>query len=734
MNSVEIYISGERLDLFPNENISMNVSTQSIGDISKSFSDFTQSFTVPATDLNNHIFKHYYNADIQGGFTATTRAEAVINVSGHLFREGGVELESVSLKNGTPSSYAMTFYGKVGNLKDIFGDDKMKDLDFSVHNFPFTEDRVKSGMGDFLNNATRGGYADDNAGIVFPFIFDERAYNLRGDNLDPNNFSKVAYDTKVANGYNAIDNIPHYLDLKPAISLRAILSVIESTYGIDFDGSILSAGTFFQPSLTQEMFLWLSQTVQIKLADVDMTSITDVTLGFDGLDDVNLTTNKWVWDEGVGVFSRQRLDVTLTSTHVVDLNIFVNGTYSKTLTFLQGTSTQQYVPLYNTGDVITFKLKPNPTTYQGGAVTISNFNAKLYGQNLQDPFGGATELLGTVNLSSGLNADIEVSESMPDIKVSDLFSGVLKMFNLVILYRDGKYLLESLGDYYTSEEPMDITNDVDITNMVVSKTELYKTIEFKYKDHKTFDNYNWFRENGRGFGDLRADFGIDGGELKVELPFENLIWRSEGQLTTPRSPATTNIAYSFDKTGQKQETAPMWFFVQGITGYDYPNAAGRPVFYSGVADAARTENGGSNLLIPDLVYKTGTGNRRGVVQSDKCLNFYAEDMPEYGEVELDTLYKNYWDDYLNQIYDNSRRVLTLTAILPLDRLLTFQSNSIVQIRDRKYIVDNAQINLTTGMVKMKLITNADDFTSLPDSSIYNTNSSISNINDDTTTA
>lgn len=728
MNSVEIYIGGERLDLFPDENISINVSTQSIGDISKSFSDYTQSFTVPATDSNNQIFKHYYNADVQGGFTATTRTDAWINISGHMFREGGVELESVSLKNGMPSSYSMTFYGKVGNLKDIFGDDKMSDLDFSVHNFPFDADRVRSGLGDIFHSSSRGGYADNAGGIIFPLIFKDKAYNLKGDNLDPNNFSKGSFSSKIVNGYNAVDNLPHYQDLNPAISLRAILTAIENQYDISFSGTLLSEGTVFQPTWTQEMFMWLPKPIMSNLSDVDFTSVTH-TSGFDGVDGVNTITDEWVWDSGD---DQQSLEVTLTTTHVVDFNVFRNGTYVKTLTFPVGTSTQQFNPYYDNGDVLKFRIKPNPTTYQGGAVSVTNAEITLY-ERFEDQFGSVSNLEGTVNFTASLNANVDVSQSMPDIKVSELFSGLLKMFNLVVLYRDGAYRLESLGDYYKSETPMDITEAVDITDMNVSKADLYKTIEFKYKEHKTFDNANWYDEKGRGFGDLRADFGIDGEELKVEIPFENVIWRSEGQLENP-TPNAPNIAYTFNKSGQAQDTAPIWFFVEGPVLIN-PAAATRPVFYKGIENGNRVYTGtGANLLEPSIIYVTGTGNRVNVAASDKCLNFYAEDIPHYGEVEVDTLYKNYWETYLSQIYDSSRRVVTLSAVLPLDRLLKFQSNSIISIRDRKYIVDSAQINLTTGVVKMKLITNADDFTSLPDSSIYNTNSSIDEIDEDTATA
>jgi hypothetical protein len=57
MYSLEVYIQNERLDLFKDETVSLNSSVQNIKDISKVFSDFTKSFTVPTSKKNNKIFK-----------------------------------------------------------------------------------------------------------------------------------------------------------------------------------------------------------------------------------------------------------------------------------------------------------------------------------------------------------------------------------------------------------------------------------------------------------------------------------------------------------------------------------------------------------------------------------------------------------------------------------------------------------------------------------------------------
>ena len=60
MQSVQIYIENKRIDLFKSESISVNSSVQNVSDISKVFTDFSQSFQLPASKNNNEILYSYF--------------------------------------------------------------------------------------------------------------------------------------------------------------------------------------------------------------------------------------------------------------------------------------------------------------------------------------------------------------------------------------------------------------------------------------------------------------------------------------------------------------------------------------------------------------------------------------------------------------------------------------------------------------------------------------------------
>ena len=50
-----------RIELFDDEKISVTSSIQNVNDISKVFTDYSQSFTIPASANNNEIFRHWSN-------------------------------------------------------------------------------------------------------------------------------------------------------------------------------------------------------------------------------------------------------------------------------------------------------------------------------------------------------------------------------------------------------------------------------------------------------------------------------------------------------------------------------------------------------------------------------------------------------------------------------------------------------------------------------------------------
>ncbi len=155
MRRLQLYIGTERVDLFKDETVSLTQTIKNVKDLAKVFTEFTQTFSVPASSVNNKIFKHYYNFDISGGFDARIKADARIELNDLPFKDGKIALQGVNLKNNLAHTYRITFFGNTVNLKDILGDAQLSSLSFSdyydrLYDFATVTGVMQEGLNTFI--------------------------------------------------------------------------------------------------------------------------------------------------------------------------------------------------------------------------------------------------------------------------------------------------------------------------------------------------------------------------------------------------------------------------------------------------------------------------------------------------------------------------------------------------------------------------------------------------------
>ena len=163
MQRLQLYIEDNNgnyplVDMFDNETVQLTSTIQDVKDIGKVFTDFSMPFTVPASETNNKIFRHFYNYNITGNaFDARKKKKAKIHINYAPFREGKIFLNSVKMRNNKAYAYEIIFYGNTVSLKDLLGDDELTDLDYlSNYNHEYTDATVKTGFttGLDLNSQT----------------------------------------------------------------------------------------------------------------------------------------------------------------------------------------------------------------------------------------------------------------------------------------------------------------------------------------------------------------------------------------------------------------------------------------------------------------------------------------------------------------------------------------------------------------------------------------------------
>lgn len=187
MQEIVLYIKDtdgnyQQAEMFGDENVTITSKIQDVRDVGAVFTDYSQSFSLPASKTNNKIFKHWYNYNIDDGFDTRIKVDALIEIDHLPFRRGKIALRNVKMKDNQPSSYSVVFFGNTVRLKDLMGDDELKDLPYlDNYNHNYTAGQVYDGLTEGLNENS---VADS---IIYPLIthtkrlyFDSTDYKVNG--------------------------------------------------------------------------------------------------------------------------------------------------------------------------------------------------------------------------------------------------------------------------------------------------------------------------------------------------------------------------------------------------------------------------------------------------------------------------------------------------------------------------------------------------------------------------
>tara|TARA_R110001599_G_scaffold299537_3_gene504570 strand:+ start:16735 stop:18726 length:1992 start_codon:yes stop_codon:yes gene_type:complete len=659
---IEIYIGSEKIDTFKDEDVNIRLNIQNVKDISKLFTDYTQNFQVPASKKNNAVFKHYYNADISDGYTATLRQPATLFVNKEVFREGSIELISVDMKQNQARAYEIVFYSAGVNLKDLFGEDELTSLDLSAYDHPYD--------GAVIRGAMEGTTPLHSGNIIYPLIspvndwFYDSASNVHNDN-------DIAFHTQND------DHGLHYYDLKPAIRISKLIDAIEAKYGITF------TSTFFTDSKFTDLFLWGHRREGYMFKDqengftaqkVDFTSSTGS--GFDTTTDT-YTNNILI----TGIIWRY----SITSTNDYQVHFYVNGVYATSRSHSGNvTNSQVFLNGLSGGDKVQMRFSP-PVNWDGSTTTIASVSADGRISNNAPILWTAT-----TTTSQSFNTDVVVSDQMPEQKVYDFILGLVKMFNLVIEPTSRtKFIIEPLDDWYASGSNYDITDHVDIASQKVNKPELYRRISFNYQESGSYLEEAYRNVNGGiGYGDLRADFNFDAGDLSTESTFELMRYTKlpdlDGGITG------FLVGKSIDKEGDPYIGEPVIFYSPSTL-----NISGKPIGFldeSGQTDTATNQ-----------VYLCGNINNRVAGDVTQMLTYGLDVDPFHEQSFSQTLYNQFWEDYITDLYSTSRRIYSMEAVLPFKVAAKLRMNDKLDINGRRYVINQMQINLRTEEATLELL-------------------------------
>ena len=392
-----IYIDGiaKRIELFDDEKISITSSVQDIADVSKAKTDFTQSFTIPASVTNNEISKHWYESSIDGGFDHRIKYDGFIEIDTISFREGSFALNDVKYKDNKVDSYSIVFYGKAKSIKDLFQEDKLASLDYSSLNHSFTSTEVLAKI-----NATTGF-------VAYPLFAHDRLYD---------------YNTGGSNDITSNAGAIKWNSLFPAVKVSKILDFIETKYGLTFTGAFLDYIQFTR--------LWMlfknAETLVAKTTPLQV-NFTSKTGGTDN--EINLLNDNIGFSyQGFGdnLLRLLRIQIVPTSGSIpYDVLIYRNGVLYNSFTNQLGTTLNTFFNGQLNSQTLNDKYTIEVQSETPMTFTSTLFYLRVGGSNFT---ASGTSQTTVANMNIGTYA--------PDIKVIDFFTGLIKMFNLVIIPQD----------------------------------------------------------------------------------------------------------------------------------------------------------------------------------------------------------------------------------------------------------------------------------------------------------
>lgn len=742
MQKIVLYIKDgdgvyRRVDMFDDETITLTSKIQDVRDIGKVFTDFSETFTVPASRENNKIFQHWYKHEIDNGFDARTRKDAIMEMDFSPFKRGKISLENVKLRDNKPFSYTVIFYGNLINLKDLLGDDELSDLpELDDYTHDYNSSNVKTGLQSGLSSGK----------IVYPLISHTKRFYYDSAQSSPEYSGNLYYNT-TANGIGlAFD------DLKPAIKCLTIIEAIEDKYTVanGYPSNIVFTRDFFNNTEFSNLYLWLSRNKGPIGGDENQEETLSRICGDWGYSsgDLGFAVDGDTWS-----FTVENLNASYEATLTVTTT---GGNTSipfkmKAIDYVSGATLKESTMAAGSSRTLTFEVAQsfNPVNYQVKWIIESNTaisftpqieltkyiitNGTISGQE-----DAVYNIDGTGNSISTVS-EIIITQNVPKLKVIDFLTGIFKMFNLTAYYVEDvgdtdfdKIKVDTLDEFYTdrvnnpSEGEWDITKFVDTSRLQVNRAFEYNEIDFSYQEPSTLLSINHQEQFNDIFGDEEVrPQGVDRGTAyEVEVPFEHMkferIIDDNKTGTSPYSAVTepvsyiTDILWGYSAAGEFTSDTD----VTPNTG-NYEPVLTKPLVFYAIQETGLTSGSGIKWISDSppteitQYYRPSNTNEDGTSSTAPSFTINFDDeidewnLQNYGGT-TNSLFKKFYATYINGIFNEKKRIYKLKAYLSTDILANYRLNDELVIQNKVYRINSIETNFNTEVSSLELLNKLSD--------------------------
>ena len=691
MQVVELYISNTRVDLFKDESLTITDTIINAKDVAKVFTAFSQQFSLPASSTNNQIFKHYYNYEITGGFDARVRVNAILKLNGVDYKIGKVKLNSVMMKDNKAYAYKVVFYGQTIELNDILGEDKLANLDsLDPENIIYNAANIKAKLQLDPNVAGNN--------LITPLITHTKRLfydSVSHTGTDSRGTGNLYYHGGTVDYHGVL-----YSDLKYAIRIHRLILAIQTQYP-----SIVFSTDFFNTSNAayHGLYMWLHRKAgavgngtQVETFPNSVTGWNPISEDWSSMSSASTLTVNPEFQDYINSDTNLRLTVLTSSSESYELEVFKDGQSisvgnyigNKTLVTTQ-TGGDFGSPLFAAGEYTVVI-----SVTQSASVTFSSVVWNVVNND------GDETLTDTYSISGGFTADDSfefiVKLQTPDIKIIDFLTALFKMFNLIAYVKeDGSIYVDTLDSFYATSTSYDITKYIDVKTSSVNVALPYREIKFKYDGLKTFlaAQYEQLQVQEWGTEYYSTSTNLDGGIYEVKIPFEHMLFERLANVSDVSGDTLTTAQYGYSVNDSQQAYIgkPLIFYPilksgGGTTSISFLNTTTERVQLT-------------SYIVPS--------NSLSLTAATSTANINFGNMPnEFTGLTnfTGTLYNNYYNNYISNLFLQSSRVIQVTAFLPLSIILNYTLADILIISGKQYRINSLNINLINNKTKIELIT------------------------------
>lgn len=662
-----ISIRGINADLYDDESVTLVRQIKDYTDVSTTYTDYTQNFQLPATDVNNNIFYNYFEENIKlDTWSPAFKLEARIEIGTIPIFYGVVELLDVTFANGLPKDYNIVFYGNGKNIMSSWGESLLSDLSWS----PFAHT---------INNATV--VSSWTGGLLSgKIVWDLKDYGVGFT------YSNTATTRNIKIG----DGIT-FEDLRPSIRLKDAIEYCFTAIGYTLGGTLLarpefsnlymtpmnSAGPFFDFSLPSYGNFSADDTglFPMTLATTPFSTFSTLPIGSQILSNPdgawNNATHEYTVPKNGDYHFEIEWQITTAIQPKLTLIIQVNG-ITKSTSSLQGTfwnpsfSQTTYYNLYklSKGDVVKY-------IYFIDQSAIIETTITGYGQQTR------------------VNPNVLLKDAMPSVKVSDFINTVLKTYNAVLVPNgENGFLLNNVQDWYTAGTNKEYTKYVDFETITHKKQEIPTSVSMTHKEGESISQLFFKRIYAREYGSVKYSPNVDfsSAPISIETLFSiNPPTRINdiNQIGTINFETDIDLPciYDNDNKGIKQDL--LLFYFQAPTSHIHAIRLGGTTY--------------TNFPISAPYSNTPS------IASNYSLSFGLEDSAS-GSLPTKTIYFNFWNEFISRLYSSKSRIVIFKAYIPIREWLDMQLNDTIVVSGNYYKIQKISYDILKEIATMELTT------------------------------